>query len=186
VKQTFSCRAKRPAPLRGRAWISTGFAAHSRGRTRRDRRWRSSGRTSSRGMSRRTARSTRPCALASRSTGSTSSPGTPYPSPPSPTRRSRSGPRVFYRPDGSAVSEKWVRGVLKRVEKRAGLAAALGKCHKLRHTFCSRLATANVPMLAIQKLATRASRRRSATCTSRRSPRPTASAPSTSAAVEAP
>ena len=63
------------------------------------------------------------------------------------------GPRVFYRPDGSAVSEEWVRGVLKRVEKRAGVAAALGKCHKLRHTFCSRLAMANVPMLAIQKLA---------------------------------
>jgi site-specific recombinase XerD len=85
------------------------------------------------------------------------------------------------------VSEEWVRGVLKRVEKRAGLAAALGKCHKLRHTFCSRLAMANVPMLAIQKLAGHESIE-----TTQRymhlstAARPTASVPSTSAAVEAP
>jgi integrase len=62
------------------------------------------------------------------------------------------GSRVFYRADGSTYSEETVRGALIRVEKRAGFAAK-GRCHKLRHTFCSRLAMANVPMLTIQTLA---------------------------------
>ena len=62
------------------------------------------------------------------------------------------GPRVFYRADSSTHSEETVRGALIRVEKRAGLPAK-GKRHKLRHTFCSRLAMANVPMITIQALA---------------------------------
>jgi site-specific recombinase XerD len=45
-----------------------------------------------------------------------------------------------------------VRGAIIRVGERAGFPAR-GKCNKLRHTFCSRLAMANVPMLTIQALA---------------------------------
>jgi integrase len=63
------------------------------------------------------------------------------------------GPRVLYRADGTTFSEETVRGALIRVEKRAGLIVAKGKCHKLRHTFCSRLAMSNVPLLTIQMLA---------------------------------
>jgi integrase len=63
------------------------------------------------------------------------------------------GPRVFYRADGSAYSEETVRGALKRAERRAGMPVTKGKCHKLRHTFCSRLAMENVPLLTIQALA---------------------------------
>lgn len=62
------------------------------------------------------------------------------------------GPRILYRADGSPYSEETVRGALIRVEKAAGLPPK-GRCHKLRHTFCSRLAMANVPMLTIQALA---------------------------------
>lgn len=63
------------------------------------------------------------------------------------------GARLFYRPDGTTVSEEWVRGVIKRVEKRAGLPVTKGKCHKLRHTFCTRLAMAGAAPRTIQALA---------------------------------
>jgi integrase len=62
------------------------------------------------------------------------------------------GPRVFYRADSSTHSEETVRGALIRVEKRAGLPAK-GKCHKLRHTFCSRLAMKGATAKSIQELA---------------------------------
>jgi integrase len=63
------------------------------------------------------------------------------------------GPRIFYLADGKSVSEEWVRGVIKRVEKRAGLPVTKGKCHKLRHTFCTRLAMAGQAPRTIQALA---------------------------------
>jgi len=63
------------------------------------------------------------------------------------------GPRLLYRADGEVVTEEWVRGAIKRIEKRAGLPVTRGKCHKLRHTFCTRLAMAGQAPRTIQALA---------------------------------
>jgi integrase len=63
------------------------------------------------------------------------------------------GPRLLYRADGKTVTEEWVRGAIKRAEKKAGLPVTKGKCHKLRHTFCTRLAMAGQPPRTIQSLA---------------------------------
>lgn len=62
------------------------------------------------------------------------------------------GERVLYQDDGQAA-EKWsLKWLLDVAERRAGLRRG-GRVHILRHTFCSRLAAANVPLLTIKGLA---------------------------------
>lgn len=67
------------------------------------------------------------------------------------------GQRVLWRDDGfpkvtQVLLAKWMR----RVQRRAGLEAT-GGIHVLRHTFCSRLAVAGAPALAIKEQAGHAS-----------------------------
>jgi site-specific recombinase XerD len=62
-------------------------------------------------------------------------------------------PRVFWRDDeyenvSGVLLAKWMR----RAQRRAGLEVT-GGLHILRHTFCSRLAMAGAPALAIKELA---------------------------------
>jgi integrase len=62
------------------------------------------------------------------------------------------GDRVLCLDDGQPVDKWWLKWALDVVERRAGLRKG-GRVHILRHTFCSRLAARNVPMLTIQGLA---------------------------------
>jgi integrase len=62
------------------------------------------------------------------------------------------GERVLYRDDGEPAEKWWVKWALDVAERRAGLRRG-GRVHILRHTFCSRLAARNVPMLSIKELA---------------------------------
>ena len=62
-------------------------------------------------------------------------------------RHLRSG-RVLAQDDGSPLTQKIVRTIVQRIERRAGL-RALG-VHALRHTFCSHLAMKGVPIAAIR------------------------------------
>lgn len=62
------------------------------------------------------------------------------------------GDRVLYQDDGKAAEKWWLKWALDVAERRAGLRRG-GRVHILRHTFCSRLAARNVPMLSIKKLA---------------------------------
>ena len=60
--------------------------------------------------------------------------------------------RVLVHEDGTPVDKWWLKWALDVAERRAGLRRG-GRVHILRHTFCSRLAARNVPMLTIQALA---------------------------------
>jgi integrase len=62
------------------------------------------------------------------------------------------GDRVLYRDDGEPADKWWLKWALDVAERRAGLRRG-GRVHILRHTFCSRLAARNVPMLSIKELA---------------------------------
>jgi integrase len=62
------------------------------------------------------------------------------------------GDRVLYRDDGQPASKWWLKGLVDATERRAGLRPG-GRVHILRHTFCSRLASRNVPLLSIKALA---------------------------------
>jgi len=62
------------------------------------------------------------------------------------------GDRVLYQEDGTPAEKWWLKWMVDVVERRAGLRRG-GRLHILRHTFCSRLAARNVPMLTIQALA---------------------------------
>lgn len=62
------------------------------------------------------------------------------------------GARVLYQDDGSDGAKWWLKWMIAAVERRAGLRRG-GRVHILRHTFCSRLAARNVPMLTIKDLA---------------------------------
>jgi integrase len=67
------------------------------------------------------------------------------------------GSRVLYEDDGRPARREWLRwSLLRPAERLAGLPEK-GRFHILRHTFCSRLAARNVPMLTIQELAGHAS-----------------------------
>jgi len=66
------------------------------------------------------------------------------------------GARVVCQDDGTPVSRWWLKWSLDVAERRAGLPRG-GRLHILRHTFCSRLAARNVPMLTIKELAGHAS-----------------------------
>lgn len=59
---------------------------------------------------------------------------------------------VLYRPGGEQASRATVHKWLKQAERRAGL-ESVGALHKLRHTFCSRLARNGAAAAAIQQLA---------------------------------
>jgi integrase len=63
------------------------------------------------------------------------------------------GERIFYDNAGQPVTEKILRGWLAVAQRRAGLPAATGALHILRHTFCSHLAMGGAPAKAIQELA---------------------------------
>jgi integrase len=62
------------------------------------------------------------------------------------------GERVLYQEDGEPQGKWSVKWLIDRAERRAGLRPG-GRVHILRHTFCSRLAARNVPMLSIKELA---------------------------------
>jgi integrase len=62
------------------------------------------------------------------------------------------GERVLYQDDGTPANKWWLKWLLDTVERMAGLRRG-GRVHILRHTFCSRLAARNVPMLTIKELA---------------------------------
>ncbi len=62
------------------------------------------------------------------------------------------GDRVLYNEKGRELSNRSVRNIMARVQRRAGLEDN-GAIHILRHTFCSHLAAAGVPAKAIQELA---------------------------------
>jgi site-specific recombinase XerD len=61
------------------------------------------------------------------------------------------GDRVLYQDDGKPAGKWWLKWLLDVAERRAGLRKG-GRVHILRHTFCSRLAARNVPMLSIKEL----------------------------------
>jgi integrase len=62
------------------------------------------------------------------------------------------GPRVLYGDNGLELTNKLVRTWLASAQKRAGLEET-GAIHRLRHTFCSMLASSAAPTKAIQELA---------------------------------
>jgi integrase len=62
------------------------------------------------------------------------------------------GDRVLYTDEGVPAAKAWVKWLLDVAERRGGLRRG-GRVHILRHTFCSRLAMRNVPMLTIKELA---------------------------------
>jgi len=62
------------------------------------------------------------------------------------------GPRVVYADDGREPTNKIVRRWIEKAERRANLEVT-GGIHRLRHTFCSILATEGAPTKAIQELA---------------------------------
>lgn len=59
---------------------------------------------------------------------------------------------LLHQPDGSPMTAKMLRGLMAQVEKAAGL-DGLGQLHILRHTYCSHLAMAGVPVMKIQRYA---------------------------------
>jgi integrase len=62
------------------------------------------------------------------------------------------GARVICEEDGNPVTRWWLKWHMDVAERRAGLPRG-GRLHILRHTFCSRLASRNVPAITIQHLA---------------------------------
>ncbi len=62
------------------------------------------------------------------------------------------GDRVIYSDKGRELSNRAIRNMLGKIQRRAGLAVT-GGIHFLRHTFCSHLAAAGAPAKAIQELA---------------------------------
>jgi site-specific recombinase XerD len=60
--------------------------------------------------------------------------------------------RVLYTDRGEELSNRAIRSMLARAQRRANLEDN-GGIHVLRHTFCSHLAIAGVPAKAIQELA---------------------------------
>jgi len=62
------------------------------------------------------------------------------------------GDRVLYTDENKTPDRWWLKWALDVAERRAGLRRG-GRVHILRHTFCSRLAARNVPLLTIQALA---------------------------------
>jgi hypothetical protein len=78
--------------------------------------------------------------------------------------------------EDEAINRAWLYRAMQRAQRRAKMVED-GRVHILRHTFCSRLAAANVPMLTIKELqATPTSPPPSATCTCRSRLRERASA----------
>jgi integrase len=63
------------------------------------------------------------------------------------------GTRVLYEDDGELARRDWLRWSLLRAAERVAGLPEKGRFHILRHTFCSRLAMQNVPMLTIKELA---------------------------------
>jgi len=63
------------------------------------------------------------------------------------------GARVLYEDDGKPARREWLRWSLLRASERIAGLPEKGRFHILRHTFCSRLAMQNVPMLTINELA---------------------------------
>jgi len=63
------------------------------------------------------------------------------------------GERVLYTNEGRELTAKVVRNWLARAQRRANLEVTTGAIHKLRHTFCSILATRGASPKAIQELA---------------------------------
>ena len=59
--------------------------------------------------------------------------------------------RVLCEPDGTALTQKVMRNIVRRAARRAGVKHE--GVHVLRHTFCSHLAMRGVPARAIQELA---------------------------------
>ncbi len=66
--------------------------------------------------------------------------------------RHLAGQRVLVGEGGAALCRADLRSWMMQAQRRAGLEAN-GLLHILRHTFCSRLAARNVPMLTIKELA---------------------------------
>jgi integrase len=66
--------------------------------------------------------------------------------------RHLAGPRVLVQEDGSPVTYKLLRGLLRAAQRRAQLEPT-GNLHVLRHTFCSHLAMRGAPARTIQELA---------------------------------
>jgi site-specific recombinase XerD len=62
------------------------------------------------------------------------------------------GPRVLYTDDGQEVTDRIVQIWYSRAQKRAGVEVS-GGIHRLRHTFCSMLASEGASPMEIQKLA---------------------------------
>lgn len=62
------------------------------------------------------------------------------------------GPRVFYRDDGEPMGKHRLTTLLARAQRAAGIEDR-GALHILRHTYCSHLAMAGVPVRTIQGLA---------------------------------
>ncbi len=62
------------------------------------------------------------------------------------------GCRVLYADDGAELTPKILKTWIIRAERRAGLPET-GRLHVYRHTFCSHLAMAGVPVKTIQELA---------------------------------
>jgi integrase len=61
--------------------------------------------------------------------------------------------RVLYRPDGTDVDRDTLTSWIKRLERRMDAENANGRMHIFRHTFCSRLAEAGAPVIAIKEVA---------------------------------
>jgi integrase len=66
------------------------------------------------------------------------------------------GPRVLYADSGVEFTDRTMQLLYTRIQRAAGLEAS-GGIHRLRHSFCSRLAAQGAPSGAIQKLAGHAS-----------------------------
>lgn len=62
------------------------------------------------------------------------------------------GQRVLLQDDGQPATKEWLKNLIDGAERDAGLRRG-GRVHILRHSFCSRLALRNVPMLSIKALA---------------------------------
>lgn len=62
------------------------------------------------------------------------------------------GERLFYADDGAQMTPKALRVLVGRVERLAGLPKTM-RVHIFRHTYCSHLAMAGVPVMTIKELA---------------------------------
>lgn len=67
-------------------------------------------------------------------------------------KHGKRGERVVYDENGRTPTNTIVRHWMQRAQRAAGLEPT-GKIHVLRHTFCSRLAAAGVPVGVIKELA---------------------------------